>query len=287
MPLFSEPNSRLFYRAAFPADWDIRLRYLGTAGFVFESLGHTIVADPYVSRPSLWKTATQKLLPDQARIQSYIPYADHVLVGHAHHDHILDAPELCRLTGAQFIGSRSSCNIARAAGLAEEQILETSGRETIQCGPHSVVGLPSRHGKVALGRVPLPGYIHTPPKWPMRTWKFRHGLVLNWHIRMSGVNIVHVDSADFIEEELTGVSADILCLCAAGRQYRPDYVRTAIETLRPKIVIPCHWDLFTTPLEAPPQLIPGIDLPGMIDEIRQCGAQAIVLPFLGEFAFKN
>jgi L-ascorbate metabolism protein UlaG (beta-lactamase superfamily) len=285
MSLFSEPDPRLFTRGSFPESMSVRIKYLGTAGFVFESEGHTIVVDPYVSRPSVRKTLTQRLQPDIARIHSYIPRADHVLIGHAHHDHMLDAPALCKATGAQMIGSRSACNVARSAGLDESLLREVRGRETLSCGPHSVTALPSRHGKVFLGRVLFPGAIPSVPEWPLRAWQFRHGQVFNWHLQLGAVGVVHIDSADFLEHELANVRADILCLCAAGRQYRPDYVRRAIELLRPKVVIPCHWDVFTTPIEAPAVLLPGIDLPGLVQEIAQLGARPVVLPFLGEFAY--
>jgi L-ascorbate metabolism protein UlaG (beta-lactamase superfamily) len=166
-------------------------------------------------------------------------------------------------------------------------MLEISGGEEISCGPHTVRGLPSRHGKVALGRIPLPGIISSVPQWPMRVTAFRHGQVFNWHLNLNGVRIVHIDSADFIDEELGVERADILCLCAAGRKYRPDYVATAIELLKPSIVIPCHWDIFTTPIAAPPLLIPGIHLDGMMNEIRECGSRAVLLPILGEYGYSK
>ena len=62
---------------------------------------HTVVLDPYVSRPGLLATGLRPLRPDAELIRRVIPRADDVLVGHAHHDHVLDAPELCRQTGAR------------------------------------------------------------------------------------------------------------------------------------------------------------------------------------------
>ncbi|MFX5839858.1 MBL fold metallo-hydrolase, partial [Acinetobacter baumannii] len=46
-----------------------------------------------------------------------IPEADDVLIGHAHYDHILDAPDLCRQTGARLIGSSTAVQVGIAAGL--------------------------------------------------------------------------------------------------------------------------------------------------------------------------
>ena len=276
-------SSELYSKIDTPKESKLELEYLGTAGFILRSQERVIVIDPFVSRPGLFETGFTRLKPKTALINKLIPNADDVLIGHAHHDHVLDAPDLCKATGARFIGSPSACNVARAAGLSETQIRETRGREDIGCGEDARVrGLPSRHGKVYFGRVPLTGEITEPPPWPPRFYELRHGLVLNWLVEMSGMKVVHVDSADFVEEELEGVKADVVCLCAIGRKYRPNYTQTIIEMLSPKYVIACHWDLFFTPFEATPRLLSGVDLPGFIEEIRQAGATPVVLEFGGK-----
>jgi L-ascorbate metabolism protein UlaG (beta-lactamase superfamily) len=281
--LFRPVPPALFHRAAPPLGAKLRLRYLGTAGFVVELAGRTLVLDPFVTRPGLWATATRPLVPDEALVARTIPRADDVLIGHAHHDHVLDAPALCHRTGARLIGSRAACNVGRAAGLPASQLVETEGREDIASGAVTVRGLPSRHGRVYFNRVTLPGDIPVPPPWPPRVRDLRHGLVLNWLVSGDGLRLVHVDSADFIDEELADIGADVLCLCAIGRHHRPGYTETIIGLLRPKIVIACHWDWFFAPLDAEPRLLPGVDLPGFCDEIRAAGAEPVVLPFLGDF----
>lgn len=265
-------------------DPTLRLRYLGTAGFVVEGGDRTVVIDPFLTRPDISTTLFKPMVPDAGRLRHYIPHADDVLVGHSHYDHVLDAPVLCQQTGARFIGSRSSCNVARAAGLPEAQIVETMGREDIACGDKVVArGLPSRHGRVYFGRVTLPGTIERPPPWPPKLRDLPHGLVLNWHVDVDGVKVVHVDSADFIDKELEGHTCDVLCLCAIGRNWRPGYTATAISMLKPRYVVACHWDFFGVPYEEHPLLLPGVDLPGFVDEIDRCGATPIVLPFEGRF----
>ena len=77
--------------------------------------------------------------------------------------------------------------------------------------------------------------------------------------------------------------ADVLCLCAAGRQYRERYVEEAIELLQPRYVVPCHWDTMITPIEKPVP-IPGINLPTMVREIEAAGARPIMMPVLGRLA---
>lgn len=264
----------------------LEMTYLGTAGFVLRGGGRTLVLDPYVTRPDLLTTLTRPLAPDAALIRQLIPQADDVLVGHAHHDHILDAPELCRQTGARLIGSRSAMMVGRAAGLPESQLRETAGNEDIACGAWTVRGLPSRHGKV-FGRIPLPGNIDAPPRWPARLTGFRHGPVLNWLVDTGTLTVAHIDSADFIDDELRGHRCDVLCLCAIGRKYRPNYTRDAIALLKPRWVVPCHWDSMFTPIDAPPETIPTVDLPGFVQEIRDAGAEPLLTPMLGRLRFAS
>ena len=261
------------------------LRYLGTAGFVLTGGQQTVVLDPFLSRPGLLATGLRPLAVDHDRLRSELPHADAVLVGHAHHDHVLDAPDLCLQTGARFYGGPDACNVARAAGLPERQIVETRGREDHHVGPVRLRALPAAHGRVYFNRVTLPGSIPAPPPWPPRLRDLRHGLVLNWLVEIEGVRVLHVDSAEFHREELlalplrNGRRAEVACLCAIGRRYRSRYLEEAIDLLRPHTVVACHWDWFFTPWGAPPRLLPGVDLGGFVRDVRQLGSTPAVLPF--------
>lgn len=252
-----------------------RVRFLGTAGFVLTGHGRTFVLDPYLSRPGMLATAFAPLVPDAALLAREIPAADEVLVGHAHHDHALDAPTVCRQTGARLLGSEATLNIGRAAGLPEAQLVRADG--PIRCGEATVTPLPAPHGKAVFGRVPLPGDIREPPPWPPRLRDLRHGQVYNWHLDLGDARVLHVDSADYVDERVAAVRADVLCLCAVGRRYRKDYTRRIVELTRPEVVIPCHWDDFTLPWGAPARQLPGVDVEGFVAEIRAAGARAVVL----------
>ncbi len=238
--------------------------------------------DPYVSRVSL-AAHLRPMVADEALIAEVIPHADDVLIGHSHYDHILDAPALCMQTGARLVGSPSTCNVGRAAGVPESQLVETMGGEDIACGDEVVAcGLKSEHGRAYLNRVPLPGVIPTPPRWPARFWDLRHGQVFNWWIRGHGLSVVHIDSAEFYADVLRDVPCDVLCLCAIGRRYRPRYVEEAVELLKPRYVVPCHWDWFFRPYRADVRQLPGVDLEGFLDEIRAAGSEPLLLPIGGQ-----
>lgn len=256
------------------------LRFLGTAGFVVETAERRLVLDPFLTRPGITETLFGRLVPDEPLIAREIPYADDVLIGHAHHDHVLDAPTLCLQTGARLIGSRAALNVGRAGGVPEAQLVEVHerpGGHAVACGPYTATAYRSRHGRVYFGRVTLPGDIPKPPPWPPRTTDLRHGAVFTWHLDLGGTRVLHVDTADYLDEELADCRADVLCLCAIGRKYRQDYTRRIVELVRPRVVVPCHWDDFTLPWEAPPKQLPGVDVEGFVAEIRAAGAEAVVL----------
>lgn len=263
----------------------VELTYLGTAGFVVRDRNRTVVLDPYISRPSVRKLLTKPLVSDKALIKNILPHANDVLIGHSHYDHILDAPELCRQTGARMIGSRATIMVGRAAGLPEHQLLETRGCENIACGNWTVRGLPSLHGKVVFGRVAFPGDITSPPNWPPRMHELKHGLVLNWLVDTGGFRIMHIDSADYIADELIGHQVDVLCLCAVGRKYRPNYVKEVISLVKPRWVVPCHWDTMLTAIDASPSMIPGVNLQGFMQEIRNENVEPLLMPILGKLKF--
>lgn len=272
----------------FPAPLDgthLEITYLGTAGFVLKNAERTLVLDPFINRPGLLRTLFGKMPSHAEPLQRLIPHADDVLIGHAHYDHILDAPLLCQQTGARLIGSSATLMVGRAAGLPEQQLRETHGHEDIACGNWTVRGLPSVHGKAVFGRIPLPGDITAPPPWPPKLRDLRHGQVFNWWVDTNGLKVVHIDSADFIDAELAGQQADVVCLCAIGRRYRPHYVRDVVRLLQPRWVIPCHWDTMITPIDAPPDLLPGVNLPGFIEEIRAQGVTPLLTPILGRQSF--
>lgn len=281
----TRPDPRWFRPLEGPSVHGIELTYLGTAGFVLSDGTRSLALDPYVSRLSLATLLRGPLVPDAARIARTFRQLDEVLVGHAHFDHVLDAPLVCQTTGARLIGSRAVCMVGKAAGLPERQLVCTGGREDIECGSFVVRGLPSEHGKVLFNRVLFPGDITSPPAWPPRIQALRHGLVLNWLVRAGAFTLVHVDSADFVRAELEGTRADVLCLCAAGRRYRANYVQEIVHLLRPRWVVPCHWDTMITPLDEEAQMLPGVDLGGMLDEIVRAGAEPLVLPLLGRVRF--
>ncbi len=191
------------------------------------------------------------------------------MCGHSHYDHLLDAPRIAMKTGAKLVGSRTTCSFARAEGVSESQLVMVppDGAHVKISDDVSVRFVPSLHGRIALGRVPFPGEVSSPPRLPARAWQYKMGGAFGIIIDAAGVRIYHNGSADLIDAEIAGERVDVLIAGLAGRQATRDYLKRLLA-LEPDLVIPTHHDAFFAPLESGLRLLPGIDIDGFVSEVR-------------------
>src|SRR4051812_21205144 len=103
---------------------DVRVRWLGTAGFEITSGETTVLIDPYLTRASLARVATGTLVANETLLRQHLPRADAIVAGHTHFDHALDIPVLAKLTGARVFGSRSAVHLCRSQGVAAAQLFD-------------------------------------------------------------------------------------------------------------------------------------------------------------------
>ncbi len=261
------------------AGWGVRLSWLGTAGFVVETKETTLLIDPFLTRTPLRRIAA-RIEPDELAIERHVPKkVDAILCGHSHYDHIADAPRIAKLTKAKLAGSETTCAWGRAEGLAEKDLVQVPPNGAIvRFGDVEVRFVPSRHGRIAFGRVPFPGEVKTPPRRPGRIWHYRMGGAFGLLLRTPAGTIYHNGSADLVDAELDGESADVLLACLAGRKSTQNYTARLISALSPKLVIPTHHDAFFAPLERGLHLLPGVDVEGFVSEVFQRGRAAVITP---------
>jgi L-ascorbate metabolism protein UlaG (beta-lactamase superfamily) len=247
-----------------------RIRWLGTASHHVELGGKSILLDPFLSRPSIGNTLLQTLLPNQQELARYIDFpVDAILCGHSHYDHVMDAPALAKQTGALLVGSASTCLWGRAQGLPESQ-LRVIGPEggTLTLGNMTAEFIPSRHGKIAVGRVPFPGVLASVPSLPARLWDYKMGGAFGILLTSERTSVYHNGSADLIDAALEGKRADVLLACLAGRRGTERYLMRLVDALKPSLIVPSHHDAFFFPLSEGVRLLPAIDLDGFLTEAR-------------------
>ncbi len=85
----------------------MKVRFLGHASFLIELNNSKILVDPFI-----------KGNPKASNIDINNIEADYVLLTHGHGDHVADAEEICKRTGATIISNYEICNWFEAKGLS-------------------------------------------------------------------------------------------------------------------------------------------------------------------------
>ncbi len=265
------------------------LQWLGTAGFRLQFQGKHLWFDPHLSRHSLLQVGLGRIAPVESRVLAQVDAADGVLVGHSHYDHAMDAPVLAKHFGAQVYGAADTLTYCRGVGVPDDQLHLLAGDDTLhQLGPFAIGARRSVHSPFALGRVPFPGHILRQFQVPAPASAWRVGQVLIPHVSAEllpgrRVTVAHVGSAALLDAELLGLRADIVLACTIGRHSTPNFTHRLIDALQPKLVLPCHWDQFWRPIDAPVRQIPSNDLAGFLQEVaaHPSAPRTRVLPMLG------
>ncbi len=278
----SVPES-LFHREPRPTESRLAVQWLGTAGFRILAEGHHFWVDPHLSRHGIGEFLFGTLAPRTDRVEREVDVAHAIAFGHSHFDHALDAPAIARARGARVYGSSDTLNYCRGSGVPESQLVEIRGGEALQEGPFTLRPVLSRHSTFLFGRVPYPGRIEKPIGAPLRASDLKVGLVFGLHLESGGGSVYHIGSANLVESELRGVRADVVLCCTVGRQATERYTERVIDALRPRLVIPCHWDQFWRPIDDPVRQIPGNDLEGFVREVKAhpLSPEVRVLPIRG------
>ena len=218
----------------------LSMRWLGVAGLELHAGGQTLAIDPFLTRPSIARVAFTRLKPDIERIRRTIPACDHILVTHAHYDHLLDVPALARQTRATVWGSEHTCRICLASGVPQAQVRRVAPGDRLVLGQFRVEVLPATHERL-LGRVPFAGPLRDELHPPLRASDYRMDVDLGFWIEVEGLSFL-----DWLGLDVEGArSADVLLV-------KPDRSRVFFERLlgivSPRLVIPMHWDDFFRPV---------------------------------------
>ena len=265
------------------------VRWLGTAGFSIEYGGCTILIDPYVTRASLVRCLAGSLRSDGEAIVRYAPRADAIVAGHTHFDHVLDVPDIARLTGARVFGSRSAAALCRAAGLPEAQVdvvEREPGAEAVvrEVGPFVLRFVSSAHSRLLLGRVPFPGDIADCDQVPLRVERYKCGAVFGVEVCVAGRTVYHMGSAELVDANVHTKHIDLLLACAAGWTASRDLPERIAHRLDPGAILLSHWDDFFRPMGKPARLLPAIQFARLVERLTQAarGVRIGTLPILGE-----
>lgn len=239
------------------AEGGLGLTWLGVATVLFDDGETQILIDGFFSRPALVDSLLQRPVDNDAaainfamdefgmrRLAAIIPL-------HSHFDHAMDVGAIALRSSASVLGSESTANIARGAGVPEDQIVVVENGAEYTFGEFKVRLIASRHGPIGWrGSVPLDGTIDVPLETPAPVQAMRVGKV--WSVIVEhpqGTTLVQ-GSSGFVEDALVGVRVDLAMLCtyglsSLGRDYAEQYWQEMVTKTGARAVAPIHFDDFS------------------------------------------
>ncbi|MEP7291310.1 MAG: metal-dependent hydrolase [Chloroflexota bacterium] len=193
----------------------IKLTWLGHSAFALEIDAHAVLIDPFLTGNPLGAAAPEDLA------------AEYILLTHGHGDHLGDTVAIAKRTGAPVITNFEISNWLEAQGVAKTYGINGGG--TYDAGFMTVKSTQAIHSSS------LPdgsnggnssGYLITTP---------------------DGLRLYYAgDTALFSDMQLIGDEGIDLAFLPIGDFYTmgPDDSLKAIQFIRPKVVVPMHYNTF-------------------------------------------
>jgi L-ascorbate metabolism protein UlaG (beta-lactamase superfamily) len=262
-PSLSGHRAPLQPAAGPPGDGALRVTWLGVSTLLLDDGETALLTDGFFTRPGPLRCLT-RIAPDEEVVRDCLERAGvtrlaTVICAHSHYDHALDAPLVCRLTGARLVGSESTANLGRGGGLPEDRLITPAAGERLTFGAFTVTLLESVHSPGDR----FPGTIDRPFTPPARLRAWATGTSYSIHVRHHDRTLLVHASANHITGALAGVEAETVYLGigALGKQspeFRDAYWSEVVTATGARRVIPIHWDNFLRPLSRPLVPLPYI-----------------------------
>lgn len=252
---------------------ELRVRFAGVSTLLFDDGETAWLTDGFFSRPPL-SALLGKIAPDVPRVDAGlkalgIKKLAAVVPLHSHYDHAMDSPLIARRTGALLVGSPSTLNLGRGAGLDATQMREVKSGDSLQLGRFKLSFIASRHSPTLWSDGNGHEDIEAPLSAPAAASAWREGTVWSLLVEHEGQRILVQGSAGFVPDAMKGRPADVVFLGVGtlgqkDQAYRDAYWRETVQLSGARRVIPIHWDDFWQPL--PDGATQPLAMPYLIDD---------------------
>ena len=239
----------------------MKVTFFGTTTLLFDDGKDQVLFDAHFTRPSMLKylfgrVPTDREVVDRELNLHHVDRLRAVFVSHSHHDHVMDAPYIAKRCGARIYGSSSTLNVARGGNVPEDQLVLFENNEIYEIGDFRIKVISSVHSRPTVFNNDLGQTISAPLRQPARLKDYKEGGSYDFYVEGQGKKIMIRPCCNYLEGQMDGYGADVLFqgisrLEKADQETEAAFYRETIGKLRPKLVVPVHWDNFFSPLTKP------------------------------------
>lgn len=277
----SQPLSGFYRRYGVPDQEPARdaltVTFLGTTSLLFSDGETRILIDGFISRPPVHRVLGRMLTSDVGEINSVLGTVrarplHAVFVAHSHYDHALDSAVIADLTQATLYGSPSTLNLGHGAGISFHRLLPLRERVEIGIGEFVVTPLRATHSPVSAYNDNLGEQITHPRRQPVHANRLVEGGSFDFLIRHGERTMLVRPAAGYEAGALHGIHADVLFLAVGTlgnqrRSYRRAFFSETVCRVRPRLIVPMHWDSPFRRLPPAPEPLRGT--PYVLDDVRK------------------
>jgi L-ascorbate metabolism protein UlaG (beta-lactamase superfamily) len=267
-----------------PAD-AVTMTWFGVSTLLFDDGNTQILIDGFFSRPSIADIIFDMPVKSDASQVNYVMDEFRlrrlaaIIPVHSHFDHAMDIGAIANRSSASILGSETTAQIARGAGVPDDQIMVAASNVEYTFGDFRITLIDSVHAPIAWGgSVPFGGTVDAPLELPAPVSAWREGGSYSIVVAHDQGTTLVQGSAGFLEGTLDEVRADVVMLgvwglSGLGRDYTEKYWQSLVTATGAKRVMPVHFGDYTRPfgeIKLSPRLLDDFgDTARWLDEVRQ------------------
>ncbi len=226
----------------------LTIQWFGTTCVALSAQGKTVLFDPFFDRPNLLETLSPfSYDPDPKVTKKWLaslPPGHEVvaiLSSHSHYDHILDGPNVMKLTKAHFYGSPTALEIIKEKDIENSRLHSIKHRESIEVEGFKITPYPGVHPPHFLSFTLASGKLEHPLNKPASIFSYKMGEVYNFVIEHAEGRVLFHPSAYF-SEQTPVEKTDLLILGVANRRSSKELIEKVIRPSAPNFLISTHHD---------------------------------------------